>query len=127
LEDTQYDSARGGETAPERPTRSYGRSDYSRGGERGSDDREHGGERGGARGGRRRFAPRRRVCTFCADKIDHIDYKEAELLRRFLTDRGKIKARRKTGTCAKHQRRLAIAIKRARHIALLPFTGEQWR
>jgi small subunit ribosomal protein S18 len=64
---------------------------------------------------------------FCADKIELIDYKEVELLRRFLTDRGKIKARRKTGTCAKHQRRLAVAIKRARHIALLPFTGEQSR
>jgi len=61
---------------------------------------------------------------FCVDKIDYIDYKQADMLRRFLTDRGKIKGRRKTGTCAKHQRRLAIAIKRARHIALLPFTDE---
>jgi len=61
---------------------------------------------------------------FCVDKIDYIDYKQADMLRRFLTDRGKIKGRRKTGTCAKHQRRLAIAIKRSRHLAMLPFTDE---
>ena len=61
---------------------------------------------------------------FCVDKIDYIDYKQTDMLRRFLTERGKIKGRRKTGNCAKHQRRLAIAIKRARHIALLPFTDE---
>ena len=75
-------------------------------------------------GGRRYYAPRRKVCPFCAQNVQYIDYKEADLLRRFLSDRGKIKARRKTGTCAKHQRRLAVAIKRARHLALLPFTGE---
>ena len=61
---------------------------------------------------------------FCVDKIDFIDYKQVDMLRRFLTERGKIKGRRKTGTCAKHQRRLATAIKRAPHIALLPFTDE---
>jgi small subunit ribosomal protein S18 len=77
--------------------------------------------------GRRRFTPRRKVCAFCLEKKKVIDYKDIATLRRFLTDRGKIRSRRKTGTCAKHQRRLAIAIKRARHLALLPFTAEHIR
>ena len=68
--------------------------------------------------------PRRRVCEFCVDKVEEIDYKRADLLRKYLTDRGKIKSSRKTGTCAKHQRRLAVAIKRARYLALLPYTAE---
>jgi len=76
---------------------------------------------------RRRFIPRRKVCAFCTGKVDVIDYKRPELLRRFLTDRGKIKPRRRTGTCAKHQRRLAVAIKRARHLALLPYVAEHLR
>jgi small subunit ribosomal protein S18 len=67
------------------------------------------------------------VCAFCLDKTREIDYKDISTLRRYLTDRGKIKSRRKTGTCAKHQRRLAIAVKRARHLALLAFTAEQMR
>jgi len=70
-----------------------------------------------------RFRPRRSVCTFCVDKVKRIDYKDVSLLVRFLDDYGKIKAGRKTGTCAKHQRRLAVAIKRARHLALLPFSS----
>jgi small subunit ribosomal protein S18 len=61
------------------------------------------------------------------DKIDHIDYKDPGKLRRYITERGKIEPRRKTGTCAKHQRRLTVAIKRARQIALLPFTAGQAR
>ncbi len=61
------------------------------------------------------------------EKVKEIDYKDADFLRRFLTDRGKIKARRKTGVCARHQRQLAVAIKRARHLALLPFTAEHVR
>jgi small subunit ribosomal protein S18 len=61
------------------------------------------------------------------DKVDTIDYKDVGLLRQFITEQGKIMARRKTGTCAKHQRRLAVAIKRARHLALLPFTAEHIR
>lgn len=68
-----------------------------------------------------------RVCTFCKNKIESIDFKQADQLRRFLTDRAKIKARRKIGTCARHQRMLAIAIKRARHVALLPFTTQHVR
>ncbi|NLN82893.1 MAG: 30S ribosomal protein S18 [Firmicutes bacterium] len=68
--------------------------------------------------------PRRRVCTFCVDKVDHIDYKEVDRLRRFITERGKILPRRISGNCAKHQRKMTQAIKRARIIALLPFTSE---
>ena len=67
---------------------------------------------------------RRKVCAFCVDKIDHIDYKEPHKLRRFVSERGKIEPRRKTGTCARHQRKLTLAIKRARHIALLPYTAD---
>lgn len=67
---------------------------------------------------------RRRVCSFCADKMADIDYKEAGRLRKYITERGKILPRRITGNCAKHQRQLTIAIKRARQIALLPFTIE---
>jgi len=76
---------------------------------------------------RPRFIPRRRVCQFCVDKVDAIDYKDAGKLRRYVSERGKIEPRRKTGTCAKHQRTLTVALKRARHIALLPFTGAQIR
>lgn len=68
-----------------------------------------------------------RTCPFCAQKVKHIDYKQTDMLRRYLTDHGKIRARRKIGTCAKHQRRLALAIKRARHVALLPFVTESSR
>ena len=67
---------------------------------------------------------RRKVCTFCVDHIDFIDYKNATRLRKFVSDRGKILPRRTTGSCASHQRALAHAIKRAREIALLPFTAE---
>ena len=87
---------------------------------------------GGARGGRRgeyarKYPPRRKVCTFCVDKVSSIDYKDVARLRRHLSERGKIEPRRKTGTCARHQRALATAIKRGRHVALLPFTGEHMR
>lgn len=68
--------------------------------------------------------PRRRVCAFCVDKVDHIDYKDVFKLRKYITERGKILPRRISGNCAKHQRRVTIAIKRARHIALLPYTAE---
>lgn len=68
--------------------------------------------------------PRRKVCSFCVDKIEHIDYKDAAKLRRFTTERGKILPRRISGNCAKHQRQVTVAIKRARNIALLPFTAE---
>jgi small subunit ribosomal protein S18 len=68
--------------------------------------------------------PRRKVCAFCVDKIERIDYKDAAKLRRFTTERGKILPRRISGNCAKHQRQVTIAIKRARNIALLPFTAD---
>ena len=80
---------------------------------------------GGGGGGRGRFGSRRKVCAFCVDKIDTVDYKDGGKLRRFLSERGKIEPRRKTGTCARHQRRLTVAIKRARHLALLPYTATQ--
>ncbi len=67
---------------------------------------------------------KKKVCAFCQDKIDYIDYKDTAKLRRFVSERAKILPRRITGTCAKHQRQLTEAIKRARHIALLPFTAE---
>ncbi|MEW6034041.1 MAG: 30S ribosomal protein S18 [Chloroflexota bacterium] len=69
-----------------------------------------------------RYIPRRRVCAFCADKSKVIDFRDAGKLRRYLSDRGRIDSRRKTATCAKHQRELATALKRARHLAMLPFT-----
>ena len=78
-------------------------------------------------GGGRKFTPRRKVCTFCADGVEDVDYKDLARLRRFLSERGKIEPRRKTGTCAGHQRSLNVALKRARHLALLPFTAEHIR
>lgn len=85
-----------------------------------SDDRRE------SMGGRRYYA-RPRVCQFCTDHNMVIDYKLADMLRRFITEEGKIRPRRQTGTCAKHQRQLAKAIKRARHIALLHYTSAHIR
>lgn len=79
--------------------------------------------RGGRRFGGGRFGSRRKVCAFCMDGIKEVDYKDLPRLRRHVSERGKIEPRRKTGTCAKHQRSLTVAIKRARHVALLPFVG----
>jgi small subunit ribosomal protein S18 len=73
---------------------------------------------------RPRRVKKKKVCSFCVDKIDSIDYKEYNRLRKYITERGKILPRRITGNCAKHQRQLTAAIKRARNIALLPFTAE---
>jgi small subunit ribosomal protein S18 len=70
-----------------------------------------------------RYAPRRKVCDLCVNKIVYVDYKDVSRLRRFVSERGKIQARRKTGACARHQRALTKAIKRARHVALLPYTS----
>lgn len=67
---------------------------------------------------------KKRICNFCIDNIDRIDYKDISRLRRYITERGKILPRRITGNCARHQRQLTTAIKRARNIALLPFTAE---
>ncbi|MCI8844396.1 MAG: 30S ribosomal protein S18 [Oscillospiraceae bacterium] len=73
---------------------------------------------------RMRPRKRRKVCSFCVDKITMIDYKDTAKLRRFLSERGKILPRRTTGTCAAHQRQLTTAIKRARHVALLPYVAD---
>jgi small subunit ribosomal protein S18 len=73
--------------------------------------------------GRRPFAPRRKVCRFCADKVGNVDFKQVQVLKTFTTDRGKILSSRITGNCASHQRQLTRAIKRCRYLALLPFTA----
>ena len=86
----------------------------------GKDSKEGGGGGGGFM--RRRGMQRRKVCRFCADKNLAIDYKDPTALKYFITDRGKIVPRRISGNCARHQRKVALAIKRARNIALMPFT-----
>jgi len=93
----------------------------------GSTGRRGRGRTQGGQRSRRRFVRRRKQCIFCKDKATYIDYKQTGMLRGFLTDRGKIRPRRQTGTCAKHQRQLSVAIKRARHLALLPFVVEPGR
>lgn len=72
----------------------------------------------------RRYRRRKRICSFCVDKVTTIDYKDVETLRRYITEHGRIRPRRQTGTCAKHQRTLSQALKRARHLALLPYVSE---
>jgi len=74
----------------------------------------------------RRFVSKPKFCQFCTDKSINIDYKNLELLARYINEAGKIRPRRQTGTCARHQREVAKAIKNARHLALLPFAGETW-
>ena len=78
-------------------------------------------ERDNRRGGRK---GRKKVCAFCVDKVEKIDYKDIARLRRYMSERAKILPRRVTGTCAAHQRELTVAIKRARHLALLPYTSD---
>lgn len=85
------------------------------------DDRKRGGRGGGGAGGKRGGFSRRKICRFCADKQVAIDYKDPQTLKYFITDRGKIVPRRISGNCAKHQRKVSLAIKRARMIALMPF------
>jgi small subunit ribosomal protein S18 len=85
-----------------------------------------GGGPGGAGGrprGKRQYFRKKKVCKFCVEKMDFIDYKRADILSQFVQERGKILPRRMTGVCARHQRGLGVAIKRARNIALLPFSG----
>ena len=105
--DDEQSSDRGSRSAPSRQRSSYGRS-----------------SRPPSRG---RFGRRPRVCQFCADKAKTLSYKQTDVLRRFVTDQGKIRGRRETGTCAKHQRMVARAVKRARHMALLSYAGESHR
>jgi small subunit ribosomal protein S18 len=90
-------------------------------GDEGGDDRRGRGGRGGRFGGPRRP----RVCLACTEGVKSLDYKQADVLRRYITERGKIKPRRQTGMCATHQRVLSTSIKRARHLALLPFRSER--
>ena len=82
--------------------------------------RPAGGAGGGARRGRPRYFARRKVCAFCVNHVVDIDYKDVPTLRRYVSDQFKIESRRKSGVCSKHQRLLAAAIKRARHLAMLP-------
>lgn len=118
---------------PDRPERGFDRGDRGdrpdrpeRGFDRG--DRGERSDRGPRPGGRGRdFRSRRKVCVFCVEHVREIDYKDAPRLRRFLSDRGKIEPRRKTGTCAKHQRRLSVALKNARFMAMLPYTASHIR
>jgi small subunit ribosomal protein S18 len=93
---------------PERPERS---------------ERRPGGREGGGPGGPRKYFRRKKVCKFCVEKIDVINYKDVRLLQQFVAERGKIVPRRLTGVCTPHQRRLTTAIKQARNIALLPFAA----
>jgi len=79
---------------------------------------------GGPRRGKRQYFRKKKVCRFCVEKVDFIDYKKVEMLQPFVQERGKILPRRMTGTCSKHQRWLGVAVKRARNIALLPFATE---
>ena len=76
------------------------------------------------RNDRRNRKSRKKVCAFCMDKIEKIDYKDVPRLKRYLSDRAKIIPRRVTGTCARHQRQLTVAVKRARHVAFLPYVGD---
>lgn len=82
-----------------------------------------GGREGGGPGGPRKYFRRKKVCKFCVEKIDVINYKDVRLLQQFVAERGKIVPRRLTGVCTPHQRRLTTAIKQARNIALLPFAA----
>lgn len=102
---------------PEAPRFEGARRSFGDRGGPGGDDRGH--RMGGGR--------RRRVCIMCADHIKVVDYKNVNFLRRFVSDRGRIETRRRTNACAKHQRALASAIKRARHLALIPYTAEHIR
>lgn len=94
--------------------------DYRNTADDSADESSRGGRRPFRRGGGGR---RRHVCPFCADKVRRVEYKDPDMLRRFINEEGKIRPRRQTNVCARHQRSLARAVKRARHLALLPFTG----
>jgi small subunit ribosomal protein S18 len=105
------------------PRRSEGHSGGGPGGPR-RDSGGPGGPGGPRRGGKRQYFRKKKVCRFCVDHVDFIDYKKVEMLQPFVQERGKILPRRMTGTCSRHQRWLGEAIKRARNIALLPFATE---
>ncbi|HUY15511.1 MAG TPA: 30S ribosomal protein S18 [Terriglobia bacterium] len=108
---------------PRRTYKPEGRSGSRPGGSRPSSGARPSGP-SGAPGGRKQYFRRRKVCKFCEEKIDFIDYKEVRLIGQFVSERGKILPRRLTGTCSPHQRSVALAIKRARNIALLSFAAK---
>lgn len=81
-------------------------------------------DKGEGKGGMKMRRAKKKVCGFCIDKVTDIDYKEISKIRKYVSERGKILPRRISGNCAKHQRQLTVAIKRARHIALLPYTSD---
>lgn len=81
-------------------------------------------DKGEGKGGMRMRRAKKKVCSFCVDKVTDIDYKEVAKIRKYISERGKILPRRISGNCAKHQRQLTVAIKRARVVALLPYTAE---
>jgi small subunit ribosomal protein S18 len=110
-------TASGSETRPERSSERPERS-----GDRGPRGPRPGGPGGGREGGRK-FFRRKKVCKFCTEKIEAVNYKDVRLLAGFVAESGKIVPRRLTGVCSPHQRRLSLAIKQARNIALLPFAG----
>ena len=112
-------------SAPEQPQQQQRteRSDRPGGGPRGP--RPQGRPGGGGREGGRKFFRRKKVCKFCTEKIDNINYKDVRLLGQFVAESGKIVPRRLTGVCTPHQRRLSDAIKQARNIALLPFASNR--
>ena len=115
--------------APRREGGSGGHGGHGTGGGHGGPRRESGPGGGGPGGpggrprGKRQYFRKKKVCKFCVEKMDFIDYKRADILSQFVQERGKILPRRMTGVCARHQRWLGVAIKRARNIALLPFAG----
>lgn len=114
--------------APQQAPVHHGPSQHSSGGPGGRPSGGPGGPGGRPGGphrrGKRNYVRKKKVCRFCVDKIDLIDYKKPEILQTFVQERGKILPRRITGTCARHQRWLTVAIKRAQNIALLPFASE---
>ncbi len=111
--------------AGDRPRYGSGPRPGGSGGGRGGDRDDRGGDRSSRYGGPRR--PRRKVCSFCVDKVKKIDFKDIGRIRRYVSERGKIDPRRKSGNCAKHQRMLTTALKRARHMAMLPYTADHVR
>lgn len=111
--------------SPSTPTQSHAPSHHHSGGPGGRPSGGPGGRPPGPhRRGKRNYVRKKKVCRFCVEKVDMIDYKKPEILQSFVQERGKILPRRITGTCARHQRWLTVAIKRAQNIALLPFASE---
>jgi small subunit ribosomal protein S18 len=123
-------SGHGGQGAPRREGGGHSGGGRREGGPGGGGGRREGGPGGGGPGGpggprrgKRQYFRKKKVCKFCVEKMDFIDYKRADILSQFVQERGKILPRRMTGVCSRHQRWLGVAIKRARNIALLPFAG----